>query len=131
MLHDAYVQNHKRLKDFYQAIDAGVLPIERGVSLSQDDVIRRTAIMELMCQFQLSKDDFEDKYHLHFDRDFDEYFARERFELKKLEADGLIRMFHNRIQVTPAGRLLIRNIAAVFDTYLLHQKTAGSFSKAI
>ncbi|GET39202.1 oxygen-independent coproporphyrinogen III oxidase [Microseira wollei] len=131
MLHDAYVQNHKRLKDFYQAIDAGVLPIERGVSLSQDDVVRRTAIMELMCQFQLSKDDFEDKYHLHFDRDFDEYFARERFELKKLEADGLIRMFHNRIQVTPAGRLLIRNIAAVFDTYLLHQKTAGSFSKAI
>ena len=130
MLHDAYVQNHKRLKEFYQAIDAGVLPIERGVSLSQDDVVRRTAIMELMCQFQLSKDDFEDKYHLHLDRDFDEYFARERFELKKLEADGLIRMFHNRIVVTPAGRLLIRNIAAVFDIYL-HQKAASSFSKAI
>jgi oxygen-independent coproporphyrinogen-3 oxidase len=130
MLHDVYVQNHKRLKDFYKAIDRSVLPIERGVSLSQDDVIRRTVIAELMCQFELSKDEFEEKYHLSFDRDFDEYFASEQFELKKLEADGLIRLFHNRIQVTPAGRLLIRNIAAVFDTYLQH-KTISNFSKAI
>lgn len=130
MLHDVYAQNHKRLKDFYQAIDAGSLPIERGVSLSQEDVIRRTAIMELMCQFQLCKDEFESKYHLSFDRDFDEYFAAEHFELKKLEADGLLRLYHNRIQVTPAGRLLIRNIASVFDTYL-HQKTVSNFSRAI
>lgn len=130
MLHDVYVQNHKRLKDFYQAIDRKVLPIERGVSLSQDDVIRRTVIMELMCQFQLSKDDFEEKYHLSFDQDFDEYFAKERWELKQLEADGLIRLSHNHIEVTPAGRLLIRNIAAVFDSYL-EQKTSSNFSKAI
>ena len=130
MLHDVYVQNHKRLKDFYQAIERGILPIERGVSLSQDDVIRRTAIMELMCQFQLSKDDFEEKYHLSFDQDFDEYFAAARYELKKLEADGLLRLSHNCIQVTPAGRLLIRNIAAAFDTYL-HKKAMNTFSKAI
>jgi oxygen-independent coproporphyrinogen-3 oxidase len=130
MLHDVYVQNHKRLKDFYQAIDQGILPIERGVSLTQDDVIRRTVIMELMCQFELSKDEFEEKYHLSFDQDFDEYFAREHWELKKLEADGLIRLSHNHIEVTPAGRLLIRNIAAAFDTYL-KQKTISNFSKAI
>ena len=130
MLHDVYVQNHKRLKDFYQAIDQGVLPIERGVSLTQDDVIRRTVIMELMCQFELSKDEFEEKYHLSFDQDFDKYFASERWELKKLEADGLIRLSHNHIEVTPAGRLLIRNIASAFDVYLKH-KTMSNFSKAI
>jgi len=130
MLHDVYVQNYKRLKEFYQAIDRRVLPIERGVSLNQDDVVRRTIIMELMCQFQLSKDDLAEKYHLSFDQDFEEHFAREQFELHQLESDGLLQLFHNRIQVTPAGRLLIRNIAAVFDTYL-HQKTLTNFSKAI
>jgi oxygen-independent coproporphyrinogen-3 oxidase len=130
MLHDVYVQNHKRLKTFYEAIDRGALPIERGVSLSQDDVIRRTVIMELMCQFELSKDEFEEKYHLSFDQDFDEYFASERWELKKLEADGLIRLSHNHIEVTPAGRLLIRNIASAFDIYL-KQQTISNFSKAI
>jgi len=130
MLHDVYVQNHKRLKTFYEAIDRDALPIERGVSLSQDDVIRRTVIMELMCQFELSKDEFEEKYHLSFDQDFDEYFASERWELKKLEADGLIRLSHNHIEVTPAGRLLIRNIASAFDIYL-KQQTISNFSKAI
>ncbi|MGB7443441.1 MAG: oxygen-independent coproporphyrinogen III oxidase [Coleofasciculaceae cyanobacterium] len=130
MLNDVYVQNHKRLKNFYQAIDQNVLPIEKGVSLSQDDIIRRTVIMELMCQFELSKDDFEEKYHFSFNQDFDEYFAKEREGLKKLEADGLIRLSHNHIEVTAAGRLLIRNIAAVFDTYL-GKKMSSNFSKAI
>lgn len=118
MLNDVYVQNHKRLKDFYRAIDAAELPIERGVTLDQDDIIRRTVIMELMCQFQLSPDDIEEKYHLGFDLDFDTYFAQEKSQLRRLEADGLIKLSPNHIEVTPAGRLLIRNIASAFDTYL-------------
>ncbi|MUG93607.1 oxygen-independent coproporphyrinogen III oxidase [Scytonema sp. UIC 10036] len=130
MLNDVYVQNHKRLKDFYRAIDAEELPIERGVTLNQDDIIRRTVIMELMCQFQLSPEDIEEKYHLGFDLDFETYFAREKFQLRQLEADGLIRLSPNYIKVTPTGRLLIRNIASVFDAYL-KQNTPSSFSRAI
>lgn len=130
MLHDVYVQNHKRLKPYYQAIDNQELPIERGVTLSKDDIIRRTIIMELMCQFQLCKDEIEEKYHLSFDTDFEEYFARERYDLRLLEADGLLHISHNEIQVTPIGRLLIRNIAAVFDKYMRNQQS-GRFSKAV
>jgi oxygen-independent coproporphyrinogen-3 oxidase len=130
MLNDVYVQNHKRLKDFYRAIDAEELPIERGVTLSQDDIIRRTVIMELMCQFQLSPEDVEEKYHLGFDLDFETYFAQERSELHRLEADGLITHSPNHIEVTPAGRLLIRNIASAFDAYLRGKITAG-FSRAV
>ncbi|MBI4784548.1 MAG: oxygen-independent coproporphyrinogen III oxidase [Oscillatoriophycideae cyanobacterium NC_groundwater_1537_Pr4_S-0.65um_50_18] len=130
MLNDVYVQNYKRLKDFYRAIDAGELPIERGVTLDQDDIIRRTVIMELMCQFQLSPDDIEEKYHLGFDLDFEMYFAQEKFQLRRLEADGLIRLSANHVEVTPSGRLLIRNIASAFDTYLRQKKTS-SFSRAV
>lgn len=130
MLHDVYVQNHKRLQDFYRAIDAEQLPIERGVSLSQEDVLRRAVIMELMCQFELSKGAIEAKYHLSFDQSFDEYFAPERHQLEALEADGLVRLTPNHIEVTPAGRLLIRNIAAVFDTYLRNKQTR-QFSQSV
>ncbi|MCT7985505.1 oxygen-independent coproporphyrinogen III oxidase [Laspinema sp. A4] len=130
MLHDVYTQNHKRLKDYYAAIDCQELPIEKGVSLSADDILRRMVIMELMCQFELSKNEFEQKYHLSFDCDFDEYFAAEQLELRQLEADGLVRLSPNHIEVTPVGRLLVRNVAAVFDTYL-GQKALNSFSKAI
>lgn len=130
MLHDVYTQNHKRLQDFYRAIDAEQLPIARGVGLSQEDVLRRAVIMELMCQFELSKGAIEAKYHLSFDQDFDEYFAPERHQLEALEADGLVRLTPNHITVTPAGRLLIRNIAAVFDTYLRTKQTR-QFSQSV
>jgi oxygen-independent coproporphyrinogen III oxidase len=130
MLQDVYIQNHKHLKDFYKAIDFHQIPIEKGVQLTQDDLIRRTIIMELMCQFKLSAPDLESKYHLGFDLDFNDYFASELVALDALEKDGLIQRWGDGIEVTPSGRLLIRNIAAVFDTYL-SKKSEGIFSKAI
>lgn len=130
MLQDVYIQNHKGLKDFYRSIDAQELPIERGVRLTQDDLIRRTVIMELMCQFQLSVQDLEAKYHLGFDLDFNDYFAAALPKLDTLEADGLLKRWGDGIEVTPSGRLLIRNIAAVFDAYLI-DRVQETFSKAI
>ncbi len=118
MLNDVYIQNKKRIKDYYRAIDQGKLPIDKGVSLSRDDILRRTVIMELMCQFRLSPEDLEEKYHLGFDLDFDSYFSPELPQLKALQGDGLIKVLDDGIEVTPTGRLLIRNIASVFDTYL-------------
>lgn len=118
MLQNVYVQNHKRLKDYYGVIDAGQLPIEKGVRLSLDDLTRRKAIMELMCQFQLSN------------RDFNDYIVEALPQLDRLEADGLINLSTDGIEVTSVGRLLIRNIAAVFDRYL-ENHTIQTFSRAI
>ncbi|MFM7439429.1 MAG: coproporphyrinogen III oxidase, partial [Snowella sp.] len=98
MLQDVYSQNHKRLKDFYQAIDSYQIPIEKGVQLTQDDLIRRTIIMELMCQFKLSASDLELKYHLGFDLDFNDYFASELVALDALEKDGLIQRWGDGIE---------------------------------
>ncbi len=130
MLHDVYVQNYKGLRDFYKAIDADILPIERGITLNKDDILRRAVIMELMCQFELSKNAIEEKYHLSFNQDFDDYFARERKDLEALAEDGLVRLTPSHIDVLPAGRLLIRNIAAVFDTYL-RNRTICKFSQSV
>lgn len=130
MLQDVYGQNHKQLRPFYGAVDGGQLPLARGVSLTPEDQLRRAVIMELMCQFELSKSAIEEKYHLSFDRDFDSYFAPERRALEALEADGLVRMTPNHIEVLPPGRLLIRNVAAVFDTYLC-DRNGRPFSQAV
>jgi oxygen-independent coproporphyrinogen-3 oxidase len=130
MLQNVYTQNYKGLQDFYKAIDACELPIERGVTLNADDILRRSIIMELMCQFELSQDEIESKYHLTCDRDFGKYFDSERVKLRQLQADGLLNIDHDRIEVTPVGRLLIRNIASVFDAYLKKQNIE-KFSKAV
>ncbi|MGB7416723.1 MAG: oxygen-independent coproporphyrinogen III oxidase [Thermosynechococcaceae cyanobacterium] len=126
MLQNLYVQNHKQLQSYYRAIDDDALPLSKGVCLNQDDLIRRALIIELMCQFRLNKREIEQKYSLNFD----DYFKLEQSALKALEADGLLRYFDDEIRVTPTGRLLIRNIAAVFDGYLKDQEPA-SFSRAI
>ena len=130
MLQNVYTQNYKGLQDFYKAIDACELPIERGVTLNADDILRRSIIMELMCQFELSQDEIESKYHLTCDRNFGKYIDSERMKLRQLQADGLLNIDHDRIEVTPVGRLLIRNIASVFDTYLKKQNI-DKFSKAV
>jgi oxygen-independent coproporphyrinogen-3 oxidase len=126
MLEDAYIQNHKTLKSYYNALENDHFPIEKGVTLSPIDIIRRDAIVELMCHFGLNKQEFEIKHNL----DFNTYFARELFELESLEQDGLIRLYKDHLEVTPVGRLLIRNIAAVFDTYFQHN-VPQKFSKSI
>ncbi len=126
MLYDIYAQNYKKIRDYYQAIDAGRLPTARGVLLNEDDIIRRDVIMKLMCHFRLVKGEIEEAHGI----DFDEYFRQEMEELKQLEDDGLIRIYPDRIDVTPAGRLLIRNIAVTFDIYTKAKKEQ-KFSKAI
>ena len=126
MLHDAYYQHHKTLKDYYRAIDAQEPPIEKGVCLNPEDILRREIIMQLMCHFELSKSDVEAAHNL----DFDTHFEREIADLKRLELDGLVRVENDRIQVTPPGRLLIRNVVSVFDTYLRDRITAN-FSRSI
>ncbi|XTZ09660.1 MAG: oxygen-independent coproporphyrinogen III oxidase, partial [cyanobacterium endosymbiont of Rhopalodia yunnanensis] len=130
MLNDVYIQNYKGLKNYYKALISGKLPIEKGVSLHQDDIIRRAVIMELMCQFKLNKFHLEERYNLPFNLDFDKYFAHELIDLKALETDGLVKLFSDYIEITPPGRLLIRNVASVFDIYLKKRKEQ-SFSKSI
>jgi len=126
MLYDAYGQNFKKLKDYYGRLEEDKLPVERGVLLNEDDIIRRDVIMRLMSHFQLYKGEIEEKYGINFD----EYFKNELEQLKQQEEDGLLKLYKDRIDITPAGRLLIRNIAVNFDIYT-QKKKQKRFSQAI
>ncbi|WJI28045.1 oxygen-independent coproporphyrinogen III oxidase [Thermosynechococcus sp. B3] len=126
MLQQAYAQNQKHLATYFSNIASGQLATERGIQLHPEDVLRRTIIMELMCQFTLDKGAIARQFNL----DFDTHFAPELTALQELAADGLIHLGRDRVEVTSVGRLLIRNVAALFDTYLQH-KSGKTFSKAI
>ena len=111
---DVYAQNAKDMAGYAAAIDRGELAIARGVRLSADDRLRRDIITEIMCQFSLRFDAFEAAYGIRFEV----AFASELARLKSLEADGLVKVNHDGIDVLPAGRLLVRNVAMIFDRYL-------------
>lgn len=106
-----YCQNVKTLEAYYDLIDRNELPIERGVRLDMDDVLRRTIIRMLMCQFELSIPCIEEAYAI----DFAGYFAPELAKLERLARDGLVTLEPDWLSVTPKGRVLIRAVCAVFD----------------
>jgi oxygen-independent coproporphyrinogen III oxidase len=118
MLSDIYVQNYKKLDEYYKSLDGGKLPVMRGVTLNKDDQLRREVITELMCNFKLEKSRFEAKYNI----DFDSYFRNTLTNLKSFEEDALIVLGKDELKVTDIGRLLIRNIVMNFDLYLMEKK---------
>jgi oxygen-independent coproporphyrinogen-3 oxidase len=122
-----YSQNLKDLDDYYAALDSGALPVQRGLELTADDLVRRAVIQALMCQFRVSMEAIELAHLL----DFREYFAAELADLKGLEADGLVETGPEWITVTPRGRLLVRAIAMLFDRYLRERERRASYSRVI
>ncbi len=126
MLYDSYFQNYKTLKDYNDAIDSDRLATFRGVILNEDDMIRREVIMDIMCNLGVNFDKIENMFGIRFE----DYFEEELENLKELEEDGLIEVKGRSIRVLPVGRLLIRNVAMVFDAYLKRKKEL-KFSRTI
>ena len=122
-----YSQNYRELEDYYGALDRDVLPIMRGMELSDDDLVRRAIIQALMCHFELAKESFDNDYGI----DFDDYFADEMKELREYEREGLLVISPQSIKVTPKGRMLIRNICMLFDKYLRTRQEHALYSKVI
>jgi oxygen-independent coproporphyrinogen-3 oxidase len=122
-----YYQNQKELERYYAALDAGRLPVLRGIELSADDLVRRAVIHGLMCHFRVSIEAIELSHLI----DFRRHFAGEMHILGKLAADGLVELGPEWIVVTPKGRLLVRSICMVFDRYLREARERASYSKVI
>jgi oxygen-independent coproporphyrinogen-3 oxidase len=109
-----YSQNEKTLDAYYERIEQGELPIARGTRLSVDDLLRRVIIQMLMCNFELSIRSLELAYPISFAK----YFEAELEQLRAMSADGLLSIDDDWLTVSLKGRLLIRNICMVFDSYL-------------
>jgi oxygen-independent coproporphyrinogen-3 oxidase len=123
----SYSQNFKTLDEYYAALDAGVLPVARGMELSHDDLIRRDVIMSLMCQSTVSLTAIEDAHGIQF-RD---YFAKELDALSLFIDEEMLDLLPDEIQIRPKGRFFARAISMVFDRYFQSQINPNRFSKLI
>ena len=120
-----YRQNRKVLEDYYAALAAGRLPVERGLELDDEDVLRRHVIMRLMCDFCIDFGPVEDAFGIRFAEKFSASLAR----LEEFAVDGLVDVGEGSVRVTGIGRLFIRNIAMCFDAYTAPD--GGRHSKTI
>lgn len=109
-----YYQNAKTLPEYYAALGERRLPVVRGISLDADDLLRRDAIMALMCQGRL---DFAGISAAH-GIDPRSYFSAELTRLRSCIDAGLVEVDAETIRVTPTGWYVVRAIAMVFDRHL-------------
>ena len=124
---NAFSQNTKDLKSYYQAIEDHQHAQEKGVTLSQDDIIRGDVIRELMCNLFVDKHLINQKFAI----DFDQYFADDLPMLNTFIEDGLIINTPQSITVNQQARLLIRIICMSFDAYMKQHINQQRFSRVI
>jgi oxygen-independent coproporphyrinogen-3 oxidase len=129
-LRASYAQSMRDLQGWGSAVAERGLATMRGHRLSQDDTERRWIIGRIMCHGELRAGEFEAT----FGRPFAPRYGPELESLDPAIADGLVtRADDGSLRVTPLGRLLVRNVAMVFDAYLGDQRKSGKplFSKTV
>jgi len=117
LLDVGFLQNVKDPEQYVAHIENGQPPVERGLEFTFDDRIRQAVIGELYCRAEIRPENIEKRFGIRFA----DYFSRELSVLKdELRRDGLVTLETGDVirATRPLGRVLMRNVAAVFDAYL-------------
>ncbi len=119
---DSFSQNPRDLSTWAAAIDAGRLPVWRGLALSTDDRIRADVIQSLMCEGAVDFAAIECRHGIAFET----YFAEALERCGALATDGLVTLEGRQLRATESGRFLLRIVAMCFDRYLAARETQFS-----
>ena len=96
-----FAQNIKTVEKYTEVVNQGILPIFRGHKLSQEDLIIRKHILNIMCQFETSwKEDY-----MKFP-DLNNCLKR----LKEMEEDKLVIIEKNGLRMSENARPFVRNV---------------------
>ena len=109
----SFAQNAKTLEEYNQAIDEDRLPLVRGHILTEEDLVIRRHILNIMCTLETSWEDPKMQFP-----ELQECLQR----LNEMQADGLIEIKENQLVVKEAGRSFIRNIAMAFDLRMIRKQ---------
>jgi oxygen-independent coproporphyrinogen-3 oxidase len=123
-----YAQNAHRLRDWEALVAAGTIPVQKGIAVTDDDVMRRFVINRVMCLLRLDLREVASRFG---DAGRAAIEADLRAGVRELEEDGLATFDGDVLRVTPLGQLLVRNVAMLFDAYLKREGGARQFSRTI
>ncbi len=123
----SYVQNRRDLHPYQEAVMKEGAATFRGFRLSEDDLLRRRVISNILCHGVVSKQEIEREFSIRFDETFADALER----LEPLAEDGLVELSAGEIRATALGRIFLRNIAMPFDAYLAAAPEKPVFSRTL
>ena len=105
----AFGQNVKTVEGYMDKVEQGALPIFRGHILSDEDLIVRKHITNIMCNYETSWDSLSGD---------EEVTMKGLARLEELESDGLVVIKEDGLRVPESGKPFIRNICMALDARL-------------
>ena len=109
----AFAQNVKTVKEYQKLVNQGEIPIFRGHLLSEEDLIVRKHILNIMCHFKTN-------WNLKEKQIVD--LKKQTELLVEMAQDGLIHIKENSIEIPEHARPYVRNICMAFDMHLQKSK---------
>ena len=109
----SFAQNVKGVEEYQSLLENDVLPVYRGHLLTDEDLIIRSHILNIMCHFKTSWKEASMKF-----AELGETIIR----LKEMEQDGLIEIYGDQLLVTDKGKPFVRNVCLGFDLRLQRNK---------
>ena len=113
-----YFQNTYSLSEYSNKVEKGMFPIVRGYKLNIDDMLRRDIMNSIMTYYRIEYVQYENNYKIKFA----EYFKLEIDKMKAFVDEGIVDLKDNVIEISPLGRLFLRNICALFDNLHMEYK---------
>jgi oxygen-independent coproporphyrinogen-3 oxidase len=109
----AFTQNVKTVKEYQKVVNEGKLPVFRGHLLTEEDLIVRKHILNMMCHF----------YTIWNEKELEVIDLEKHFSLlKEMVADNLVFIEGKSIKIPENSRPYVRNICMAFDVHLQNNK---------
>jgi oxygen-independent coproporphyrinogen-3 oxidase len=119
---DGYWQNPRDLKGYNTKLEKSSLAAVRGHQNSLEDMRRKKLILDILCH---------GRYQPANGHSLADDILGQTRELKSMAQDGLVEFQAAGFTLTNIGQLFSRNVAALFDSYLVKSKENAIYSKTI
>lgn len=118
-----FAQNEKKVEDYYERIKNGDFPIFKGHVLTQEDLIIRKHILNLMCKQETSWKKEHEQCHAFFEG---------LIRCSEMIEDKLVSINSNQMKITSKGKPFLRNICMALDARLWRKQPGSKlFSSAV
>tara|TARA_R110002049_G_scaffold1978_7_gene14474 strand:+ start:102 stop:1466 length:1365 start_codon:yes stop_codon:yes gene_type:complete len=109
----SFAQNEKGVEAYQDLVQRDIIPVFRGHILSEEDLIVRKHILNIMCNLKTSWNEEA----MYFDA-----LPSTLSKLAEMQQDKLIEIRKDSLIVTEKGRPFVRNICMAFDVLLQRNK---------